>query len=336
MAIRAALAVRPGRVAVPAYSCYDVSTAAEGAGARVLLYDVDPTTLSPNPESLARAVERGATAAVAVHLFGVPVDILGLRDKCGPVVMIEDAAQGVGARYGGAALGAFGDLGVMSFARGKGMAGGGGGALLATSDTGEDALGLVEEPGPGPRGWKSLAQAAALWLLGRPPLYGAVASLRFLRLGETIYREPHPTSGISRATLGILGKTLALSEEESVVRKRNAAELVERIEESSGALTLVRPPLVAEPGYLRLPVITRAALGEGGLGDIGHLGVARGYPTPLGALPSCRQICDNADDAFPGAEYLADRLITLPVHGRLTARDWAALLRWIDAQARPH
>ena len=42
----------------------------------------------------------------------------------------EDAAQEAGATLHGRRLGSFGDLSVLSFGRGKGVTGGGGGALL--------------------------------------------------------------------------------------------------------------------------------------------------------------------------------------------------------------
>ena len=35
------------RVALPAYGCYDLATAAVGAGSDVAFYDVDPGTLGP-------------------------------------------------------------------------------------------------------------------------------------------------------------------------------------------------------------------------------------------------------------------------------------------------
>ena len=37
-----------GCVAFPGYACIDLTTAALGAGVRVRLYDIDPTTLSPD------------------------------------------------------------------------------------------------------------------------------------------------------------------------------------------------------------------------------------------------------------------------------------------------
>ena len=120
-------------VAMPAYACYDLATAADGANADVVLYDVNPRTLAPEPASLARALARRPTAVVAVHLYGIPVNMSAWEaaaDSNG-ALLIEDAAQAIGANLGGKPLGGFGPLAVLSFGRGKGLSGGSGGALLA-------------------------------------------------------------------------------------------------------------------------------------------------------------------------------------------------------------
>ena len=55
-------------VALPGYCCYDVATAAEGAGARVALYDLDVETLGPDMQSLDAVMALAPAAVVIVHL----------------------------------------------------------------------------------------------------------------------------------------------------------------------------------------------------------------------------------------------------------------------------
>ncbi|HET9275331.1 MAG TPA: DegT/DnrJ/EryC1/StrS family aminotransferase, partial [Gemmatimonadales bacterium] len=113
-------------IALPAWCCYDVATAADGAGVRVVLYDLDPSTLSPDLGSLERVLARGASAVVVAHLYGYPVDLRAVRDLAdrAGALLIEDAAQGVGGRYEGRPLGVYAPLAVLSFGRGKGRTGG--------------------------------------------------------------------------------------------------------------------------------------------------------------------------------------------------------------------
>ena len=68
-------------------------------------------------------------AVVVAYLYGIPFDTAPVRAAAGAVGawLIEDAAQGAGASFRGRALGAFGDLSMLSFGRGKGVTAGRGG-----------------------------------------------------------------------------------------------------------------------------------------------------------------------------------------------------------------
>ena len=61
LALRMAVAARPDRptVALPAWACYDLATAADAADVGVVLYDLDPATLGPDWASLDRALSAG-------------------------------------------------------------------------------------------------------------------------------------------------------------------------------------------------------------------------------------------------------------------------------------
>jgi len=331
LAIQGCMAQRPGAaVALPAYSCYDLATAADGAGAPVVLYDLSPETLAPDPESLRRALERGAGAVVLVHLFGVPADPAPVRaaaERAG-AWLIEDAAQGAGARLRGTPLGSSGDLVVLSFGRGKGNTGGRGGALLAHRDAAasavERARGTLRSP---LRGAKELIQLKAQWLLGRPSLYAIPAALPFLRLGETVYHPPSPVGGLSAVAARTLAVTWPLGEREAAVRKTRAARLLAT---QADGLVPIRTLEGAEPGYLRLPFVAsparRAAVDSAGSRS---LGIMPGYPLALCDLPGFGERVLNREDAFPGARTLALRLVTLPVHSRLSAHDIGRLEAWL-------
>src|SRR5574341_1788969 len=234
LALRHLARTAPGRsVALPAYCCYDVATAADGARIPVALYDLDPATLGPDLDSLRRALAAGAAGVVIAHLYGIPVEVdqvLALARDHGALV-IDDAAQGAGAAYEGAPVGTFGAFGILSFGRGKGVTGSGGGALLANDATSARALPDLAAsltPGGGGRGAGPLVAAAAQWLLARPTLYGVPAALPFLRLGETIYRPPVPPAPPAAVQSAILAATWPLAAAEDEVRRRHAQLELER------------------------------------------------------------------------------------------------------------
>jgi hypothetical protein len=330
LAIRACLADAPGAaVALPAYCCYDLATAADGAGVPVVLYDVDAATLAPDLASLARALARGARAVVLVHLYGIPVDPEPVRALCteASAWLIEDAAQGAGASLRERPLGAFGDLAVLSFGRGKGNTAGRGGALLARDARAAALLGAVRRDVlPPRRGFKELVQLKMQWLLGRPWLYAIPSALPFLRLGETVYHAPSPVRGLSGVAACTLAVTWPLGRAEAAARWAHAARLMAA---RSGGFAPIAVPREGEAGYLRLPfVASPAARGAAGTPAARAMGVMPGYPMALCDLPGFGERVVNRTDGFPGARLLAERLITFPVHSRLSEGDVSVTADW--------
>jgi perosamine synthetase len=227
---------RGGTVALPAYGCVDLVAAARYGGLRVRLYDIDPATLSPDLDSLRRALGRGVDVAVVAHFYGFAADIEGARAvaSAAAVPIIEDAAQHAGGQLAGRPLGAFGPLTVLSFGRGKGTTGGRGGALLATADAGASMVTAVTTAGASqwgvPGGLGDLTRAAAQWLLGRPSLYSLPASVPGLRLGETIYHPAHEPESLSRAAAVLVARAFGRLDADREVRARRANDLMARLE----------------------------------------------------------------------------------------------------------
>ena len=337
LAIAGSLTLRDGFVALPAYACYDVATAAIGARAPVRLYDLDPETLSPNERSLERLIDEGAAAVVVAHLFGQPaaVDRVAARCEAAGCALIEDAAQEAGGRIEGHRLGSFGSLSILSFGRGKGMTGGSGGALLVHDDRGARALSSLGALPEGPRGIADLLTAGALWALARPSWFWLPRALPGLRLGETVYREPTEPDGVSRAGAAIACASLALLAREVELRRRHADRLRASIREGGGVRLAWRHAAGVEPGWLRLPVsLDDRAREMAASPEAARLGIVRSYPRPLHRLPQLAPTLISVE-AYPGAERLAVELHTLPTHGGLAARDVQALAAWLDAASEP-
>jgi dTDP-4-amino-4,6-dideoxygalactose transaminase len=336
VAIAGALRERPGTaVAIPAFACYDIATAVSAAGVPALLYDVDPQSLTPDLASVERAVRHGAGAIVVAHLYGYPSDlaeVLRIGRDAGAVV-IEDAAQAVGATVRGRLAGTQAPIGVLSFGRGKGWTGGGGGALLAFDELG---VRVADRARAGlrraRRGWGALAALGVQHLVARPEMYAVPAALPFLRLGETVYRAPHPPRGLARASGGVLPRTQALADSEIAVRRRNAERLMVALRgDARSELQVVSPQPGAMPNYLRLPVLTppgtRSIFCDR---HAARLGIAPSYPRPLSKLPVFAPRCGNAGETFSGALELALRLCTLPTHSWLSNQDLAEVVSWIQ------
>ena len=332
LALRAAAALRPrAPAALPAYGCYDLATAADGADLPVVLYDVDPATLAPDPRSLERALAAGPCVLVVAHLYGVPVDVAALAPLAARAgaMLVEDAAQGAGATVGGRPAGALASVAVLSFGRGKGRTGGAGGALLAHDLAGQAALRHARlRIGEREAGWRDLAAAAAQWMLARPWIYAFPAALPFLHLGETVYHPPSPPRRLSRAAAGVLAAGWERASAEAGTRRANAARLLAACYATGVEVPRVAPGTTA--GWLRLPVLPDAdAAARARTPDARRLGIAPGYPRALCDLEGFRARVLNAGDSFDGARRLARSLVTLPTHSLVAEGDLQALEGWI-------
>lgn len=323
------LAIRYARsdagVALPAFCCYDVASAAIGAELPVLLYDLDPETLTPDLNSLERAFRSGVRVAVIAPLYGMPApweELDRLAREHG-AVLIEDAAQGHGASWRGIPLGALGEISVLSFGRGKGWTGGGGGALLLRGDFAREVV-LPELP-HGPAGTRTLLATGAQWLLGRPSLYGLPMSIPALGLGETRYRYPTKPHRIPSGAAALLLSLRQASDQEAEHRRRRAAEVLKALEPVPHAAA-IRSTFQAHPGFLRLPV--RCLPGRASIMSSlsRRLGVAASYPGTLGELRPLQVHLRQSGRTFPGASQLVRQLITLPTHSLMDRAELPDLL----------
>lgn len=110
--------------------------------ARPVFVDIDPVTLTLDPERFERAVQAiGRTgqrvkAVLPVHVFGQACDmdaILAIAERHG-LAVIEDACEAIGGAYKGRPLGTLGDAGTFAFYPNKQITTGEGG-MIVTNDS---------------------------------------------------------------------------------------------------------------------------------------------------------------------------------------------------------
>ncbi len=119
--------------------------------------DTERDTWNMDPAALEKAFERypDVRLVVLAHLYGTPGKTDELREVCRRhgALMVEDAAESLGATYHGKETGSFGDIGVISFNGNKIITGSSGGMLL--TDQEEEARTV--------RKWSTQSRDAAPW-----------------------------------------------------------------------------------------------------------------------------------------------------------------------------
>ena len=142
--------IEPGdEIVMPSFTFVSTANAFVLRGGVPVFVDINPDTLNIDHRPIVAALSRRTKAIVPVHYAGVGCEmepILALAREHG-VLVIEDAAQGLGARYRGIPLGRFGDLAATSFHETKNVMAGEGGALFINNPSHVERAEIIREKG---------------------------------------------------------------------------------------------------------------------------------------------------------------------------------------------
>lgn len=308
-------------VVIPGYTCFSVPASIERAGLRVRVCDIDPRTLSYDPDQLAHFDFSRVLAIVSANLYGLPNDLAAIESiaRRHGVYMVDDAAQALGAVYAGRPVGTFGDVGLFSLDKGKNITSMQGG-ILVTRDAGiATALRQRVEALPGPGMTDTLVQVLKLFVyavLLPPARYGITRRLPFLGLGRTPYHAPSPLRRYSPALGAFASIIYARLEQLGAERRANALALSAAVAGLASLESIARLP-DTEPVFVRLPMLAADARTREQLLrtlDAVGIGATGSYPSAIVDIPELRGQLDSRDVECPGAREVASRIVTMPTH----------------------
>ena len=280
----AALDVRPGdEVITSAFSFVASASTIVMAGATPVFVDIDPTTYALDADGVARAITSRTRAIVPVHLYGHPATMDRISDlaRAHGLAVIEDAAQAIGATYGGRPVGAWGDAACLSFYPTKNLGGCGDGGMILT-----DRSDVAER-------------------LRRLRHHGDGGRYRHLELGYS--------SRLDELQAALLHVKLGRLADWTSARRRIAA----RYHEGLAGLSLTLP-IEREPAHHVYHLYTirheqRDALAKK-LAELG-VGTAVHYPIPVPGQPMFGL---PAERHWPAASQAARDVLSLPCYAELT------------------
>ncbi|WGT62684.1 dTDP-4-amino-4,6-dideoxygalactose transaminase [Variovorax paradoxus] len=125
--------IQPGdEIIMPSYTFVSTANAFVLRGGVPVFVDIRADTLNIDEKLIEAAITPRTRGIAVVHYAGVACEMDAIMDIAARhgLQVIEDAAQGVMARYKGRALGSIGQLGALSFHETKNVISGEGGALL--------------------------------------------------------------------------------------------------------------------------------------------------------------------------------------------------------------
>ena len=275
-------------------------------GARPVFVDIDPKTYNVDHEALEALLERDeqirshAKAIIPVHLYGQMANMAAVTEIAEQydLVVVEDAAQAIGATYKGQKAGTFGSIGCFSFFPSKNLGAYGDGGLVVTDD---DAL------------------AEKLRLLrvhgARPKYYH-----RFIGYNSRL-------DALQAAVLRVKLKYL----DEWSQARREKADRYDALLDGVGNITT---PFVAQdctPIYHQYTIRVLGGQRDALASHLKTQGVSTGiyYPLPL-HLQKCFAHLKYRDGDLPNAEQASHEVLSLPVYPELTEKQ----LRFVVEEIR--
>jgi dTDP-4-amino-4,6-dideoxygalactose transaminase len=280
-----AVGVVPGdEVITSAFSFVASATTIVMAGATPVFVDVDPATYNLDPARVERAITPRTRAIVPVHLYGQPAAMDAICDlaRAHGLAVVGDAAQAVGAAYGGRPVAAWGDVSILSFYPTKNLGGcGDGGMVLTTRDDVAERVRLLRDHGA-PRRYTHVELGGCSRL---DELQAALLRVKLRRLPQWNERRRAVAAHYSAALAGL---PLGLPVERAPAHHIYHQYTVRSAKREALA----------------------AALAARGIGTSIH------YPSTIPAQPVFSR--PNADREFPLATQAAAEVLCLPCFPELT------------------
>ena len=118
------------------HSFFATSEAIALVGAKPVFVDINESDFNIDPRKIESLITKKTKAIIPVHLYGGACEISSVTEiaKKHGLFVIEDCAQALGAKYKGKFVGAFGDVGTVSFFPTKNLGAFGDGGAIFTQD----------------------------------------------------------------------------------------------------------------------------------------------------------------------------------------------------------
>ena len=136
-------------VIVPSFTFISTANSPLFVGAKPIFAEIEEETFGLDPKDVEKKISKKTKAIIPIHYGGCPCKIQELKKiaKRHNLVLIEDAAESMGAKIGKRKIGTFGDAAMLSFCQNKIITTGEGGAALTNSRSIYEKLKLIRSHG---------------------------------------------------------------------------------------------------------------------------------------------------------------------------------------------
>jgi perosamine synthetase len=291
-------------VIVPSFTFISTANAPLFVGAKPVFADIEESTFGLDPEAVSRKVTGRTRALIPVHYGGCSCRIQELRQIADEhrLVLIEDAAESLGAKVRGKNVGTFGDSAIISFCGPKVITTGEGGALLTGSRDVFEKARLTRSHGR----------------LETRDYFSTSEYMDYVEVGYN-FRMSNIVAALGISQLEKVDRIIEL-------RRANAARYDERLSRIEG-IKVISPP----EGYERVFQMYTIEVGGGRerrdalSAHLNKAGImTKVYFEPVHLTHFYRTGLGYSDD-LPVTEGVSSRVLSLPMYPSLTADEIDAI-----------
>jgi dTDP-4-amino-4,6-dideoxygalactose transaminase len=302
--------IRPGDLVITTpYTFFATAGSIARIGARPVFVDIDPETYNISPEHLKTAIadlspadRAKLRAVIPVHLYGQCADMSSILEIAAvyKLIVIEDAAQAIGAEHNGKRAGSMGDFGCFSFFPSKNLGAFGDGGMVTTqSDDLFDKLRILRVHGSKPKYYHPFVGGN----FRLDAIQAAVVSVK-LKYLDNWTRGRQKNASTYHALFQEAGLLERITLPSEKVDRHIFNQFVIRLERERDEL--------------------RRFLNDAGIATEVY------YPVPL-HLQECFAYLDYKKGDFPVAEDAALKTLALPIYPELTDEQQAYVVEKIKA-----
>ena len=276
-------------------------------GAVPVLADVDASTLNIQVEEIEKRLTPKTKAIVPVHYVGQPADLDPILELAASrkIAVLEDAAHAVGAEYKGRKIGSFPTTSVFSFHPNKNMTTGEGGMVVTEDEAVFERASLLKFHGMDRESWK-----------------------RFAKAGSSRYDVALPGFKYNMMDIQAALGLHQLKRLEGFLAERE--RLAQRYDQKlAGAVGLILPSRVPYPVrhawhlYTPLVDVDRLTIDRDRfMSELKARNIGTGlHYTAAHEFSYYRERFGWRAEDFPGAHYVSERIVSLPLFPGMTDAD---------------
>ncbi|MDP2813942.1 MAG: DegT/DnrJ/EryC1/StrS family aminotransferase [Erysipelotrichaceae bacterium] len=281
-------------VIVPSFTFIATANCPFFVGAKPKFADIEKDYYGLDPESVKECITKKTKAIMPVHVGGYACKVEELREIADDhgILLLEDAAESLGAKVNNKMVGTFGESSMFSFCGPKVITTGEGGVIVTDSKDIYEKIKLLRSHGRA----------------DTKDYFSTNEYLDYVSLGYN-FRMSNITAALGVAQMDKLDKIIS-------IRRKNAEYLTKAIKKAGGA---VKTPSPSKDRFHLFQMYTiesddRDALMKV-LGDAGIM--AKVYFPPVHLSHFYRNVLKYSP-ALPMTEKLASRCLTLPMYPQLT------------------